>query len=161
MPFWLTGAMAIREAVPEDAPALLPLFRGYTDFYESDPSDEGLEAMIRWVIEAPPQQAFILVATKGEDHGDEDHVVGFACCNWKWSSLRGARVVFLDDLFVDPDERGRGLADDLIGAIADIGRAGNAAAVEWLTGPDNKRAHTVYDRVGGTAETLLEYELKL
>jgi hypothetical protein len=27
--------------------------------------------------------------------------------------------------------------------------------------PDNKQAHRVYDRVGGTGETLLEYELEL
>lgn len=148
--------MAIREATLEDVPALLPLFRGYTDFYKCNPSDEGLEEMVRSAIDLPSDQAFILVAAN--DGGD---VIGFAACVWKWSSLRGARIVFLDDLFVHPDERGGGHADALIGAIADVARAGGGAAVEWLTGPDNKRAHTVYDRVGGKAETLLEYELEL
>ena len=44
----------------------------------------------------------------------------------------------------------------LLGAVAVF-----LAIVSWFTMPDNKRAHTVYDRVGGTAETLLEYELEL
>ena len=148
--------MAIREATPDDIPALMPLMRGYTDFYEADPADAGLEAMIRDVIAAPEERAFLLVATD-----DSDTVVGFALNQWKWSSLRGARVAVLDDLFVHTDARGKGYADELILAVADVARRHGAPAISWFTMPDNKRAHTVYDRVGGKAETLLEYELDL
>ena len=77
----------IREATDADLPALMPLLRGYCDFYESNPSDDGLEAMARDVIAAPEERAFLLVAT--DDAGE---VVGFALTQWKWSSLRGARV---------------------------------------------------------------------
>jgi GNAT superfamily N-acetyltransferase len=146
----------IREAISDDLPALMPLLRGYCDFYDSNPSDEGLEAMARDVIAAPEDRAFLLVTT---DKAGE--VVGFALNQWKWSSLRGARVVVLDDLFVAESARGRGLADALIEAVADVARRHGAPIVSWFTMPDNKRAHTVYDRVGGTAETLLEYELEL
>jgi GNAT superfamily N-acetyltransferase len=146
----------IREATEADLPALMPLLRGYCDFYESDPPDAGLEAMARDVIAAPEEVAFLLVAT--DDRGE---VVGFALNQWKWSSLRGARVVVLDDLFVAERARGTGLADALIEAVADVARRHDAPIVSWLTMPDNKRAHAVYDRVGGHAETLLEYELEL
>jgi GNAT superfamily N-acetyltransferase len=146
----------IREATNDDLPALMPLLRGYCDFYESNPSDEGLEAMARDVIAAPEDREFLLVTT--DDTGE---VVGFALNQWKWSSLRGARVVVLDDLFVAESARGQGLADALIQAVADVARRYGAPIVSWFTMPDNKRAHTVYDRVGGTAETLLEYELEL
>jgi GNAT superfamily N-acetyltransferase len=148
--------MAVREATDADLDALTPLLRGYADFYVSSPSDEGLEAMARDVMAAPEDQAFLLVATD-----DADAVVGFALNQWKWSSLRGARVVVLDDLFVAESARGAGHADALIEAVADVARRHGAPIVTWLTQPDNKRAHTVYDRVGGTAETLLEYELEL
>ena len=148
--------MAIREATESDLPALLPLLRGYCDFYEADPPDEGLVAMARDVIAAPEGQAFLLVAT---DDGGE--VVGFALTQWKWSSLHGARVVFLDDLFVAEPARGQGHADALIEATADVGRSQGAPVVTWLTTPDNYRAHKVYDRVGGRAEPLLEYMLKV
>jgi GNAT superfamily N-acetyltransferase len=148
--------MAIREATPDDVAAIMPLMRGYTDFYESDPADEGLDKMLRDVIAAPEDQAFLLVATD-----DSEDVVGFALNQWKWSSLRGARVAVLDDLFVHSDARGKGYADELILAVADVARRHGAPAISWFTMPDNKRAHTVYDRVGGKAETLLEYELEL
>ena len=148
--------MAVREATEADLPALAPLIRGYTDFYESDPSGADLEAMARDVIAAPEDQAYLLVATD-----DEGEVVGFALNQWKWSSLRGARVVVLDDLFVAESARGGGHADALIEAAAEVARRHGAPALTWFTMPDNKRAHTVYDRVGGVAETLLEYELEL
>lgn len=148
--------MAIREARDADLPALAPLLRGYVAFYESNPSDEQLEAMARDVIAAPEDRAFMLVAT------DEDgEVVGFALNQWKWSSLNGARVVVMDDLFVAESARGAGHADALIAAVAEVARNHDAPLISWFTMPDNKRAHTVYDRMGGTAEALLEYELKL
>jgi GNAT superfamily N-acetyltransferase len=148
--------MPVREATEADLDALAPLLRGYTDFYESNPTDDGLEAMARDVMAAPEDEAFLLVAT--DDAGD---VVGFALNQWKWSSLRGARAVVLDDLFVAESARGAGHADALIAAVAEVARRHGAPMVSWFTQPDNKRAHTVYDRVGGTAETLLEYELEL
>jgi GNAT superfamily N-acetyltransferase len=67
----------------------------------------------------------------------------------------------MDDLFVAEDARGYGHADALIEAVADVARRHGAPAISWFTMPDNKRAHTVYDRVGGSADTLLEYELEL
>jgi GNAT superfamily N-acetyltransferase len=148
--------MAIREATHGDLDALLPLMRAYCDFYESNPSDDGLLAMARWSIAAPEDQAFLLVSTDADDA-----VVGFAHNQWKWSSLRGERIVFLDDLFVAESARGGGHADALIEATAEVARRHGAPAVEWLTAPDNHRAQAVYDRVGGHAEPFLEYELEV
>ncbi len=149
--------MPIRAATVRDLPALLPLLRAYCDFYDADPPADGLESMARGAIELPDDQAFLLVVTPD----DADEPFGFACCWWKWSSLRGARIVFLDDLFVHPDRRGAGHADALIEAVAERARAGGAPVVAWLTQPTNKRARAVYDRVGGESEPLLAYELEL
>jgi GNAT superfamily N-acetyltransferase len=149
--------VAIREATESDLPAILPLFRGYCDFYEAHPSDAGLERMARAVIAAPEDEAFLLVATD-ETSGE---VVGFAACGWKWSSLRGARIVVLEDLFVAEQARGRGQADALIAATAEVARRHRAPAVTWLTAPDNRRAQAVYNRVGGHSAPFLEYELEV
>jgi len=149
--------MAIRDAAETDLEALLPLLRGYCDFYEATPTDEGLERMARAVIAAPEDEAFLLVATDDDD----EEVVGFAACAWKWSSLRGARIVVLDDLFVAEGARGGGHADALIEATVAIARRHGAAVVTWLTAPDNHRAQKVYARVGGHSEPFLEYELEL
>lgn len=149
--------MAIRDATEGDLPALMPLLRGYCDFYEANPPDEGLERMARAVIAAPEDEAFLLVAT---DDGSGE-VVGFAAGGWKWSSLRGARIVVLEDLFVADQARGEGHADALIEATAAVARRHGAPAVTWLTAPNNHRAQKAYDRAGGRATPFLEYELEL
>jgi GNAT superfamily N-acetyltransferase len=147
----------IRPAVESDMRALLPLLRGYCDFYEANPSDDGLERMARTIMTAPDDEAFLLVA---EDE-EQAEIVGFSACGWKWSSLRGARIVVLEDLFVAESARGRGHADALIKATADLARRHGAPAVTWLTAPGNHRAQAVYNRVGGRSEPFLEYQLEL
>jgi GNAT superfamily N-acetyltransferase len=148
--------MTVRAATEADVPALRMLMRGYCDFYGANPPDSGLEEMALALIAEADDQGILLVAT--EEGGE---VVGFAACGWKWSSLRGARIVVLEDLFVDADARGRGHADALIEAVADLARRHGAPLVTWLTAPDNRRAQAVYDRVGGRSEPYLEYELEL
>jgi GNAT superfamily N-acetyltransferase len=147
----------IREATEDDLPALVGLLRGYCDFYEARPGDEALDRMARALIAAPETEAFLLVAV---DPGSGD-VVGFAACGWKWSSLRAARIVVLEDLFVAEPARGRRHADALIGATAEVAGRHGAPAVTWLTAPDNRRAQAVYDRVGGRSQVFLEYDLDL
>jgi GNAT superfamily N-acetyltransferase len=147
--------MEIRPAVESDIGALMPLMRGYCDFYKANPADAGLEEMARALIATSDDQGMLLVADEGGE------AIGFAAVGWKWSSLRGARIAVLEDLFVAPEARGRGAADALIEAVADRARANGAPVVTWLTAPDNHRAQAVYDRVGGTSGTFLEYELEL
>jgi GNAT superfamily N-acetyltransferase len=147
--------MEVRPAIDSDIPALMPLMRGYCEFYEANPSDAGLDEMARALIASTDGQGMLLVA----DDGGE--VIGFAAVGWKWSSLRAARIAVLEDLFVAPEARGQGAADALIEACASRARDNGAPVMTWLTAPDNHRAQAVYDRVGGRSETFLEYELEL
>jgi GNAT superfamily N-acetyltransferase len=149
--------MAIRAANTSDLPALMPLLRAYCDFYEAAPDDQGLERMVRALIAGPDDEGFLLVAEDGES----GEMVGFAACGWKWSSLRGARIVVLEDLFVVERARGNGHADALIAATAKVAGRHGAPAVTWLTRADNHRARAVYDRAGGHPEPFIEYELEL
>jgi ribosomal protein S18 acetylase RimI-like enzyme len=148
--------VSIRAAIEADVPALRSLMRAYCDFYGADPPHSGLEEMARALIAEPDDQGILLVATQGEGE-----VVGFAACGWKWSSLRGARIVVLEDLYVAERARGRRHADQLIEAVAKIARRHGAPVVSWLTAPDNRRAQAVYDRVGANPEPHIEYELEL
>jgi GNAT superfamily N-acetyltransferase len=147
--------MEVRPAAETDIPALMPLMRGYCDFYKANPSDSGLAEMARALIAAGDDEGMLLVAD------DDGEVIGFAAVGWKWSSLRGARIAVLEDLFVSPEARGKGAADALIEECASRARANGAPVMTWLTAPDNHRAQGVYNRVGGTSETFLEYELEL
>ena len=128
--------------------------RAYCDFYEVDPADSGLLEMARALI-ADPEQGSLFVAVEG------DELIGFAALGWKWASTRGARIGVMEDLFVDPGARGKGVADGLIAACAERCRERGAPVLEWVTAPDNERAQKVYARQGAEAETWLEYELVL
>jgi GNAT superfamily N-acetyltransferase len=151
----LDPGIEIREARLDEVEELLPLMRGYCEFYEADPPDQGVRAMAGALIE-DRSHGFVLIARVRQGP-----VLGFATVDWKWSMLKGARLGYLEDLFVSPDARGRGIADALIEACAERCRERGMPALQWLTATDNHRAQKVYDRVGGRAEAFLEYELKL
>jgi GNAT superfamily N-acetyltransferase len=144
------------DAVGEaDLPELLPLLRGYCDFYESNPSDERLLAMSRALLANPELEGVQLLA-----RDDEDRAIGMATIFWTWSTNAAARVGTMNDLFVEPSARGNGAAEALIRACVERCRERGAIRLEWQTALDNHRAQAVYERVGGKREQWLDYSLE-
>jgi GNAT superfamily N-acetyltransferase len=138
-----------------DLPELLPLMRGYCDFYEVDPPDDALLAMARTLIADPEHEGVQLIAR------DEDGTaVGFATIFWTWSTLSASRLGVMNDLFVSERARGGGVADALIAACAERCRERGATSLEWQTAHTNERARAVYERVGATRDgRWLDYSL--
>ena len=140
-----------------DLPDLLPLMRGYCDFYEVDPSDEALLAMSRTLIADPELEGLQLIA-----RADDGRAVGFATIFWTWSTLSADRLGVMNDLFVARDARGGGVADALIAACAEQCRLRSVPELAWQTAKTNERARAVYERVGATrAERWLDYSLSV
>jgi GNAT superfamily N-acetyltransferase len=133
---------------------LLPLLRGYCDFYEVDPSDEDLLTMARALIADPDREGIQLIA-----RSDDGEALGFATIFWSWSTSIAARIGIMNDLFVAPAGRGTGLVDALIAVCVDECRRRGAAKLTWQTAPDNATARRVYERVGATREEWLDYWL--
>ena len=150
----LAEGIEIRNARIEEIADLMPLMRAYCDFYESNPSDDGLRDFAEKMI-SDPKWGCLLIARRGKE------AVGFAALAWKWSSLRGSLIGYLDDLFVDPDSRGLGIADALISLCAERALENGATTLVWLTADDNHTAQRVYDRLGGTYGVYREYEIEL
>jgi GNAT superfamily N-acetyltransferase len=146
--------MTIANVTEGDLPDLLPLVRAYCDFYGSAPTDDALLAMSRALIADPEREGVQLLA-----RDQSGAAVGFATIFWTWSTNSAARVGTMNDLFVAPEARGRGAADDLIRACVESCRQRGAVRVEWQTALDNHRAQAVYDRVGGRREQWLDYSL--
>jgi GNAT superfamily N-acetyltransferase len=140
-----------------DFPDLLPLMRGYCDFYEVDPPDEELLALSRELIASPERDGVQLIAR------DEDgRAVGFATIFWTWSTLSASRIAVMNDLFVSTAARGGGVADALIRACAERARERGAISLDWQTARDNERARKVYDRVGAEVDDRwVDYSLAL
>ncbi len=138
-----------------DLPELLPLMRGYCDFYEVSPSDEQLLALSRALIADPEHDGVQLVAR------NDGEAVGFATIYWSWATTIAARIGVMNDLFVAPAARGTGAAEALIQACVDECRRHGAAELTWQTAKDNERARRVYDRIGGKRAEWVDYSLSV
>jgi GNAT superfamily N-acetyltransferase len=137
-----------------DLPDLLPLMRGYCDFYEVEPSDDALLAMSRELIADPDKEGLQLIAR------DEARAVGFATVFWTWSTLSASRIGVMNDIFVAADARGSGAAPALIEACAERCRERGVTQLDWTTAQDNLRAQKLYDRIGARRdERWLAYSL--
>ncbi len=138
----------------DDLAALLPLMRGYSDFYEVSPPDEALLALARTLIANPEFEGIQFIAR------DEDGAaLGFATVYWSWSTSRAARIGVMNDLFTAAEARRRGVGEALIKACLDAARERGAASLEWQTARDNHTAQSLYDRVGGIREQWYDYHL--
>ena len=95
-----------------DVDDLLPLMREYCDFYGVDHRHSDLEGLSRALIADPDCEGVQLVA--GDEAGGP---VGFATVYWCWSTLSASRTAVMNDLFVCPEGRGRGVAEALSGGV--------------------------------------------
>jgi ribosomal protein S18 acetylase RimI-like enzyme len=138
-----------------DLPELLPLVRGYCDFYEVTPADEELLALSRALIADPERDGVQLIARRGGE------AVGFATIYWSWATTIASRIGVMNDLFVAPEARGSGAAEELIQACVDECRQHGAAELTWQTATDNDRAQRVYDRVGAQRSQWVDYSLSV
>ena len=146
----------ISRVTTADLPDLLPLVRGYCDFYDVAPTDDALLTVSRALIGDPDREGIQLIA-----RGDGGQAVGFATVYWSWDTLIAARVGIMHDLFVIPPARGTGIADLLIEACVEECRRHGAAKLGWQTAPDNTRARRVYERVGATKDEWVDYWLSV
>jgi GNAT superfamily N-acetyltransferase len=151
----LAGGFTIATAREEDLADLLPLLRGYCDFYEVAPSDADLLALCRALLADPDREGVQLLARRDADGA----AVGFTTLYWTWDTLGAGRIGVMHDLFVAPDARGTGLADALILACRDRCREHGARELVWQTALDNERAQKVYDRIGAQRSRWLDYSL--
>ena len=132
--------LTVRPLDPSDRDRWADLYRGYREFYEH-PSDEAVvERVWGWVTDATHEvSAFVAVG--------EGRVVGIAHYRRFARPSSGTIGMFLDDLFTDPDARGRGVGRALIERVAELAASENCSVVRWLTSETNAQARVLYDQV--------------
>jgi GNAT superfamily N-acetyltransferase len=138
----------------DDLEELLPLMRGYCEFYGVAPPDEDLLAMAGTLI-ADPEHEGVQVIARDRD----GRAVGFATVFWTWSTLSASRIGVMNDLFVEASARGGGVAEALIRECVERCRVRGARSLTWQTAKDNRRAQGVYERVGAIREEWLDYSI--
>jgi GNAT superfamily N-acetyltransferase len=154
----MSSEIAVSPVSAEEFERLLPLIADYQRFYEvpEEQIDEGRNRAFFARFLDPSEDGLLLGARDGDGE-----LVGYACLYWHFSSLRARESVLMNDLFVAPGQRGRGVGRALIEATAAVARERGAAHVEWSTAPDNRTAQRLYDSTGAERSEWVEYELGL
>ncbi|MBI1171207.1 GNAT family N-acetyltransferase [bacterium] len=130
----------IRDATPEDHDAWLELWQGFLDFYEEDLDPAITDfAWNRLMDPASPMQMRLAVV--------EGVPLGFAIHQHHPSTWVMGDDCYLEDLFVDPKARGRGLGRALIEDLMAIARAKGWHRLYWHTHHDNATARRLYDSI--------------
>jgi len=124
----------------EDIDALVPLFDAYRQFY-AQPSDP--EMARTFLTERLQREDSVLLLAR-----IADGVVGFTQLYPTFSSVRAARVWVLNDLYVEPAARGRGVARALLQAASDFAFDDGAIRLELETTADNIGAQALYHATG-------------
>ncbi len=88
-----------------------------------------------------------LIAREG---GKSRRAAGFALFFHTFSTFLGRRGLWLEDLFVYPPFRGRGLGKRLLGAVADVARERGCGRLEWAVLDWNAPAIAFYEGMGAT-----------
>jgi len=138
-----------------DEDQLVELFDGYRQFYRQ-PADLGVAR--RFLRErAEKAESVILVADDGEGA-----LAGFVQLYPSFSSVSAARIYVLNDLFVAPAYRQRGVARALLAEAATFGLAVGAARLELSTAHTNTPAQKLYESLGWQKDTeFLHYQLPM
>ena len=123
--------------------ALLPLVRGYREFYGRSHDAQGERSYITMLL--TEGRSVVFIAWDGR-------AVGFVQLFPSYSTTALAPSLILEDLFVASDARGGGVASALLAAACDYARSVGAAGMFLETAMDNVTAQRVYERNGWTRE---------
>lgn len=119
-------APLVREAVPADVPVLLELVHELA-VYEREPDGvEATEQMLHTALFGPAPAASCHVAL-----GGDGEVAGFALWYVTFSTWKGLPGLWLEDLFVRPSARGRGLGKALLQELAAVCVTRGYPRFEW------------------------------
>ncbi len=132
----------IRPATKTDIPLVLQLIRDLAT-YERAPADvTATEEQLTEVLFGQKPAAEVLLMF------EESMPVGFAVFFHNFSTWLGRRGLYLEDLFVKPEHRGKGYGRALLVKLAEIARDRNCGRMEWAVLNWNEPAIQFYKKIG-------------
>jgi len=144
--------LTIRAALPSDEKSWRALWGGYCNFYDialpSDVTDR------TWQRILDPESAVMCLIAEVEGQ-----VYGFANCVVHEATWETQPVCYLEDLYVLPSARGRGIGGALIEWLRHAMRAEGWARLYWMTRQDNAAARRLYDR-HASADDFVRYVIQ-
>ena len=137
-------AFIVRPAELKDVVAIVGLIRGLAEFEELTHLLQVTPEKLRPHLFGPKPSAEALVAdTNGE-------VVAFALFFTNFSTFLAQPGIYLEDLFVTPAHRGRGIGQALLTRLGRLAVERGCGRFEWSVLDWNENAIRFYERMGAT-----------
>ncbi|MBX6314463.1 MAG: GNAT family N-acetyltransferase, partial [Isosphaeraceae bacterium] len=133
---------AIRPCRPEDAETLVALIRELAIYEKLEAFARATPEDLRRHLFGPRPFAEAILAERGEEPA------GFALFFHSFSTFRGQPGIYLEDLFVRPEHRGRGLGKALLATVAALAVERGCGRLEWSVLDWNEPALRFYRALG-------------
>ncbi len=136
--------VSIRPLTPADVGVFLDLVDALAD-YEGlpRPDPEARERLAADALSAPPKIHVLLAELDGRP-------AGYAAYFWAYSTFLARPTLYLEDIFVLPEARGRGVGRALMRTLARQALGNGCGRMEWLVLAWNHPAIAFYERLGAT-----------
>lgn len=134
--------VTIRPAGPDDVSIILRLIKALADYERLADQVVATEDGLRAQLFGDRPAAEVVLA-----HVD-DTVVGFALFFHNFSTFLGRPGIYLEDLFVLPERRGRGIGEILLSFLARLAVDRDCGRFEWAVLDWNEPAIRFYRRLG-------------
>jgi GNAT superfamily N-acetyltransferase len=132
----------IRPATPEDVPAICRLIRSLAEYEKLSHELQIDAARLHEHLFGPAPLIEVLLA---EVSG---RVVGYALFFHNYSTFWAKPGLYLEDLYVEPDQRGKGLGKALLAALARLAIERGCCKLNWVVLDWNKPAIDFYRSLG-------------
>jgi GNAT superfamily N-acetyltransferase len=141
-PATTASSLTIRPATPADVPALLVLIRELAEYERLLHAVTADEALLHEALFGARPAAEAVLAREGQS------VVGFALWFHNFSTFVGRRGLYLEDLYVRPEYRGRGYGEALLAHLGRVALDRGCGRLEWAVLDWNRRAIDFYQGMG-------------
>jgi ribosomal protein S18 acetylase RimI-like enzyme len=132
---------------PAERADLLALARAF-HAEDGHPLDAGGERAVAETCAGHPLARGFLIREAPAAATLAGRTVGYCVLTLGYGIEYGGADVFLDDLYLVPEARGRGLGGPVMAAVEEEARRLGARAVHLVVAPDNERAQRLYRRSG-------------
>ncbi len=132
--------LTIRSIEQQDLYDWKALYKKYLVFYKTELTDLQLETLWSWFFDIEKQMY-------GNVACHENKVIGLVHFREFLRPIKASSAVFLDDLYVESDYRGKGVAQNLIQSVNDYALTKQIPLVRWATAHDNQVAMRLYDKI--------------
>jgi GNAT superfamily N-acetyltransferase len=137
-----SGAVSVRPATPADVPTILSLIRALAEYEKLSDRVTATESSLRRDLFGPRPYAEVLIGSMAGE------AVGYALFFHSYSTFLAKPGIYLEDVFVKPAARGRGVGKALLRAVARAARDRDCGRVEWSVLKWNTPAIEFYQSLG-------------